>query len=287
MRVSIEFLHQLVERLEQATKANLQTPGRKGCLIQLGPESADGVMVAGDLHGNRVNFNKIVKAAALDAHPHRHLVLQEVVHGGPTYPNGGCMSHMLLEDVAALKVKYPDRVHFLLSNHEVAEVLKTPLMKGGVSQNQLFAAGLDYAYGAAGSRIAQGFHSFIRTCPLAIRLRNGVFISHSAPDQRSLPTFDLKNFTRELRDNDFEMGGFAYGMIWGRDHDPAHIKKFAELVKSTALVHGHEPTPAGWQTPNEYQLIFDGSGPECFTVLIPLDRKLTVKDLVASLVKHG
>ena len=51
-------------------------------------------MVTGDLHGHRRNFNLIRRIAASDNIPERHLVLQEVCHGGPTYPqNGGCMSH--------------------------------------------------------------------------------------------------------------------------------------------------------------------------------------------------
>jgi hypothetical protein len=56
------------------------------------------------------------RLADLDRNPRRHLIMQEVCHGGPTYPDGGCKSHRMLEDVARLKVRYPERFHFLLSN---------------------------------------------------------------------------------------------------------------------------------------------------------------------------
>ena len=105
MAVSIEFLHELVDRFEAAAKANRTTNGRRGSVVHLSEENADSVVLAGDLHGNRENYNKILKAARLDKFPKRHLVLQEVVHGGGQYPNGGCMSHMLLEDVAKLELQ--------------------------------------------------------------------------------------------------------------------------------------------------------------------------------------
>lgn len=287
MQVTITFLNELVDRLLEAAKANLQTRGRRGSVVHLGPEDASEVLVAGDLHGNRTNYNKILRAANLDAHPNRHLVLQEVVHGGPTYPNGGCMSHIMLEDVAALKVKYPDRFHFLVCNHELGQVLGTPLLKSGASQNQLFDSGLVHAYGPAAARIAECYAQFVLSCPLAVRLRTGVFISHSVPEKKEMKEFDPRVFARELERADFEPGGSAYRLVWGRDHDAEHIRQFATLVRSTALVNGHEPTPAGFQSPNPHQIIFDASGPECYLCVVPANRKVTAQDLAASLVKLG
>ncbi|MFO0947632.1 MAG: metallophosphoesterase [Planctomycetota bacterium] len=281
--VPIEFLNELVDRFSTATKANQATAGRRGCVVHLGPELCDGVVVSGDLHGNRKNFNKIVKVANLDKFPKRHLVLQEVVHGGPTYPNGGCMSHMLLEDVAKLKVKYPNRVHFLLCNHELSECMKVQLSKAGGSENHKFAVGLENAYGPAAPRIQECYRDFIRSCPLALRMTNGVFISHSAPDKPGLARFDRRVFDRELFDEDLLVGGSAYSIVWGREHDSAHIQKFADMVGCNVLLHGHEPTPAGYQNPNDHQIIFDASGPECWVSLVPIGRQLTAKLLVEKL----
>ena len=107
MVASIEYIEKTIATFEKAAEANLDTPGRQGNTIVLTPELAGEVMVTGDLHGHRRNFNLIRKTADLDAHPRRHLILQEVCHGGPTYPaNGGCMSHAMLEDVAKLKAEY-------------------------------------------------------------------------------------------------------------------------------------------------------------------------------------
>lgn len=283
MLVSVEFLHQLMERLAAATEANRRTAGRRGSTVHLGPPTCEAVVVAGDLHGNRANYNRILKAANLDKFPKRHLVLQEVVHGGPTYPNGGCMSHMLLEDVAALKVKYPDRVHFLLCNHELSECLRVELTKGGNSENHKFAVALEHAYGPAAGRVAEGYRSFIRSCPLAVRLANGVFISHSTPDRKAIERFDVGVFERELHEADLLPGGSAHALVWGRDHDPEHVGRFARLVNAQVLLHGHEPTPAGYQIPNDWQIILDASGPECWCALVPAHRPLTAKLLAEKL----
>ncbi len=285
MKVTIEFLHELDDRFAAATKANRQTKGRTGSIVQLGPEEADELMIFGDLHGNRVNFNKIVRYASLDENPRRHLVLQEVVHGGPTYEGGGCMSHMLLEDVAKLKVKYPDRVHFLLSNHELSECTKTSLNKGGISQNQMFASGIETAYGPAAGRIAELYKAFILSLPLAVRLKNGIFISHTLPDKQSVKTFDPKVITRELTAGDVIIGGSAHAMVWGREHDNEFVSKFAKLFKSTLLIHGHEPTPAGFQTPNDYQIILDASGKECWGVTVTTRETPSLADTVKRMVK--
>nr|NKB45418.1 hypothetical protein [Alphaproteobacteria bacterium] len=83
---------------------NLNTPGREHNVVRITPEMGDEVMITADLHGHRRNYAKIRRIADLANNPKRHLVLQEVCHGGPTYPsNGGCMSHTMLEDVARLK----------------------------------------------------------------------------------------------------------------------------------------------------------------------------------------
>ena len=58
------------------------------------------------------------------------------------------MSHAILEDIARLKVRYPDRVHFLLGNHELAELTDYPIQKNKQMLNVLFRMGLEQMYGA-------------------------------------------------------------------------------------------------------------------------------------------
>ena len=143
MVASNQYIEEIIAMFARATEANLHTPTREGNVMVITEESADEVMITGDLHGHRRNFNLIKKIAALDKHPKRHLVLQEVCHGGPLYiQNSGCMSHTVLEDVAILKNKFPDRVHFILGNHELAELTDFPIQKNKQLLNHAFQAGI-------------------------------------------------------------------------------------------------------------------------------------------------
>ncbi len=122
------------------------TPGRSGGIITL--DRADEVMVVGDLHGNLPAFKKVLAIAALDRHPRRHLVLQELVHGPHSYPDDkGDRSHQLVDLVAALKCQYPDRVHLILGNHELSELTGRSIGKDGEGLNAKFRRGIETAYG--------------------------------------------------------------------------------------------------------------------------------------------
>ncbi|MGA2797955.1 MAG: hypothetical protein ABSE63_10270, partial [Thermoguttaceae bacterium] len=83
MVASNQYIEEIIAMFAQATQANLRTPTREGNVIVISEEAADEVMITGDLHGHRRNYNLIKKIAGLDKHPKRHLVLQEVCHGGP------------------------------------------------------------------------------------------------------------------------------------------------------------------------------------------------------------
>lgn len=282
MAASIQFLNELEDRFAKATALNRATRRRRGSTVHIAAEDADAVVVIGDLHGNRNNFNKVIKAVGLDKYPKRHLVLQEVAHGGTAYPNGGCMSHTLLEEVAALKIKYPDRFHFLLCNHELSEFAGEPILKAGISQNMLFALGLEYAYGHAADRIHECYRDFVLACPLAIRMSNGAFISHSIPNKKSVAKFDVSVLNRELDRNDIQIGGPAYSLVWGRDNDAEHAAKFCELFEANFVINGHWPAPKGFEVPNDRQIILDASGAECYCCIVP-SRETSHSEIVAKM----
>jgi len=93
------------------------------------------------------NFRTLLKLADLAAHPRRHFVLQEVVHGPFRYPAGGDKSHQLLDLVAALAVQFPRQVHFLLGNHELSQWTNRRIEKADEDLNDLFRQGIETAYG--------------------------------------------------------------------------------------------------------------------------------------------
>ncbi len=286
MVASIEFIEKVIEYYTDAARINEENPDREGNVVVIDPESVDEVMITGDLHGNRHNFNAIRRIADLRNQPRRHLILQEVCHGGPTYPvNGGCMSHTLLEDVAKMVTEFPGRVHFLLGNHELSELTDYPIQKNNQMLNLLFRLGLQQAYGAAADKVREASFPFIQSCPLAVRLPGGVFCSHSIPQGSDTSPFDTSVFQRELETADFHGRSAVFDLVWGRDYREDNADAFATQVKAEVLINGHEPCTDGFSTPNSRQVIVDCCNDKACYVLLPTDQSWNQSQVVARIAK--
>lgn len=286
MAASNEYIEQVIASYQKATNINWESPDREGNVIALYPDGADDVMVTGDLHGHRRNFNLIRRAADLDNHPRRRLVLQEVCHGGPTYPtNGGCMSHTMLEDVAKLITQYPHRVHFILGNHELSEMTEYPIQKNKQMLNLMFRLGMQQMYASAIERVREAMVAFLQSCPFAIRLPGGVFISHSIPERCDSQRFDSSIFSRSIDPVEFFNRTSIFDLVWGRDYRPENAKAFARLVGAQVLINGHEPCSDGFYAPNQTQVILDCCSDKATYVLLPLDREWSHAEIVAQICK--
>jgi len=280
MVASNEYIEKVIGQLSEASKANWDTPGREGSVVRLPNDPGTEVLISGDLHGNRANFLAIQKAAALDEHPYRHLVLQEVCHGGPTYPTGGCMSHKTLEDVARLKTEYPDRVHFLLGNHELSELTDYPIQKNRQILNLQFRLGMQQMYGLETDRVRQAYAQFFLSCPLAVRLSGGVFVCHSIPEGVDRTGFDVSIFSRTLGPADMQQRSEVFDLVWGRDYRAENAAAFAKLVQAQVLINGHEPCPKGFAVPNPHQVILDCCNRPAAYVLLPCDQPLNQEQVI-------
>ncbi len=264
-----------------AAEKSWQCGHRHGNVVELGVEAGDDIFVAADLHGNRLNFRRLCELADLEHNPRRHLIMQEVCHGGPSYPDGGCMSHLLLEDVARLQARFPDRFHFLLSNHELAELLDYPISKGKKMLNLSFRCGIQEMYGSAAEEVRHAYQQYISSCPLAVRLPHGVFISHSLPERVDKDGFDVDVLQRRLTGADLKACGPAFRLVWGRDYRVANAEAFAKLIGAELLIHGHEPCPEGCRMPNQRQVIIDCCGDRGAFLHLPIGPKLTHRDVMS------
>ena len=273
----------MLNTLRRAIDRVAATPGRSGHLVRL--ENCTEVLVAGDLHGHVANFQVILKAADLASHPTRHLVLQELIHGKFRYPSGGDKSHQLVDLFAALKCQYPDRVHLLPGNHELAQWTDRPIGKADEELNDVFRRGVTDAYGAAAPDVYRAYCDLFQALPLALRTPNDVFISHSLIPGKNLDAFDPKRLeAEEYTTPDFQPGGVVYDLLWGRDTSEVTATAFLQKVEAEWLVSGHIPTDAGYLVPNPRQLIVDCSATPAAYVLFPADRPLTHAELVQGVV---
>jgi hypothetical protein len=264
----------LLRTFTKAVQATSSTPGRRGRLLHL--EGATEVLVAGDLHGNLENLRAILDRAQLQQHPGRHLILQELVHGPLRYVSGGDKSHQALDVFAALKGQYPHRVHMLLGNHELSQWTDQVIGKGNEIYNQIFRQGVSDCYGLRADEIYAAYLELFNVLPLAIRTPNRVFLSHSLPSGKRLPTFNAAFLEQDDIDpGEFQLGGSIHALVWGRDTRPETVAAFLERVDADLLISGHIPCDNGYDAPNDRQLILDSMKEPAAYCLFPTDRPLT------------
>jgi hypothetical protein len=252
-------------------------------LITLDASVVD-VLVMGDLHGNLPGFRQALLFADLAQNPHRHLVLQELVHGPRFYPDdGGDKSHQLVDVVCALKCQFPERVHLILGNHELSELTGRPIAKAGVALNALFSQGVATAYGAHAAEVYDAYRDLFASLPLAVRTPNRVFLIHTLPDPLDLESFDPAIFDLDTwPDEAMARHGAVYAVTWGRNTEPANADRFAELVDADYFITGHQPCDNGYRRPNHRQIIIDGTDPCPTCCLFPASVPVTIESLVDS-----
>jgi hypothetical protein len=269
----------LLSLLRGAAEAFRAVPGRRGRLIAL--DAADEVLVGGDLHGHLENFRKLFAAADLVRHPRRHLVLQELIHTRAD-SFAADTSHQLVDLLAALVCQYPDRVHFLIGNHELAQATDRPIFKGDATHNDLFWEGVWSSYGERAGEVYAAYLELFGAAPLALRTPNRVFISHSLPPAKWLDAFDPAALEQDPSDPaGLAAGGSVYALLWGRDTAAEHVAAFLAKVDADLLITGHVPCDRGFEVPNDRQVILDCMGePACYC-LLPTGRPLAHDELVA------
>ncbi|UCD52649.1 MAG: metallophosphoesterase [Phycisphaerales bacterium] len=233
-----------IDLLNRGITANHTDRCRRGNLVRL-PE-AGSLVVAGDIHGHRRNFERIAAYADLEHHPDRHLVLQEIIHGGPEDHAGGCLSYQLLFEAIHLKLAFPDQVHFVMGNHDTACICSSEVMKNGKEMNRAMSAALERQFQDATSDVALALRQFLFSQPLAVRCKNRVWVSHSLPGDRYVDSFDQSIFDRELKINDCERPGDVYTLTWGRRHSQDALDTLAGRFDVDLFVVGHQAQPRGW-----------------------------------------
>jgi hypothetical protein len=272
----------ILSTIRKATDLIRGTPGRTGAVVVL--EQADEVMVVGDLHGNLPAFRQALMVAALDRHPRRHLVLQELVHEVSKYDEDRPdRSHRLVDLVSALKCQYPHRVHLILGNHELSELTGRIIGKDGQALNLRFRKGIELSYGPRTHEVYQAYLDLFATLPLAVRAPNRVFICHTVPDGHLLDSLDLDLLgVSEWPPEAMKRGGTIYALTWGRDTTPETADRFAAMIDADLFVTGHQPCDEGFRKANHRQIIIDGTNPYPAYCLFSVVEPATIESLIQS-----
>jgi len=272
----------IVDLLNKGIEACNADKFRRGNLIHL---PADGsLVITGDIHGHRRNFERIIAFADLANNPNRHIVLQEIIHGGPEDSQGGCLSYKLLLDAVRYKLDFPDRVHIIMGNHDTACINSSEVMKDGREMNRAMRLAMDREFEQAGADVGLAIRQFLFSQPLAIRCDNRIWVSHSLPSDRYIDKFDPKILDRQLKINDVVRPGSAYLLTWGRKHSQQLLDKMAKLFDVDIFILGHQPQEQGWSRVGDNLIIIASNHNHGCLLSIDLAKSYTIEQLIDSIV---
>ncbi|MGF1632737.1 MAG: metallophosphoesterase [Phycisphaerae bacterium] len=275
----------VIETFEAATEENRLSSTRHGQVTTL-PDTGE-VWMTGDLHDHRANFRKLVAAADLGNNPDRHLILHELIHGEHVDATGAEHSWWMLWQAAELKCDFPEQVHFLFANHDLAQIHGEGIMKAGQSVCEAFNKGVKADFGDKRGMAQVAMTEFLLSLPLAVRCPNGLFFCHSLPSGEQIDGFDYDVFEREeLTSSDYtRRTGPVYQLIWGRNQPPEAAAAFADRVEAGIVVTGHQPQDTGHGVNGERHLILASDHNQGVFLPLKLDETYTMKQLVGRLKK--
>jgi len=232
----------------QAAQASRDAACRKGSVDEI---LAPGRLIAtGDLHDNPLHLAHLIDATGLAGDdPHGpHLTLHEIIHSDRLVA-GVDLSHRALARVADLKRRHPERVHALLANHELAQVVGAGIVKNGIRVVEAFDDGLEFAFGEDAPSVREAINEFIRAMPLALRChtpRGDILCAHSLPDPAMMGRFDTTVLDRDLTEDDYQpRRGAAHLMVWGRGYDAELLEDLVERWGVSMFILGHEHVENG------------------------------------------
>jgi predicted phosphodiesterase len=272
----------IIDLLKDGQNACGKDRFRRGNLINLPAKGS--LVVTGDIHGHRRNFERIVAFADLEKNPDRHLVLQEIIHGGAEDDQGGCLSYELLFDVVRYKLAFPNQVHIIMGNHDTAFISNSKVMKGGREMNLSMRQALDRQFGGDSENIKLAIKQFLFSQPLAVKCVNRIWVSHSVPAERYLSKFDPSVLDEQLKINDVVRPGSAYILTWGRKHSQSLLNKMANLFDVDIFILGHQAQSEGWNRAGENLIIIASDHSHGCLLPINLAKFYTVEELIESIV---
>jgi len=235
-----------IDTFRRAAELNLEDPIREGSLLCFANYGQ--IVMTGDMHGHRRNFEKLVKYCQLESTPLRHVILHELIHEEPASYGAPDRSVELLLDAAKWKTFFPDQIHFLQSNHELAQLQNHQISKGGRIVTDDFDRGVAEAFGTENlDKALEAIDAFIASFPLAGRSQNRILFAHSLPDVAFMDEFNPDCVDQPADKLDYSEGGPIYQLVWGRRHTPALLDRLAASYDVDFFIIGHQPQDFGYE----------------------------------------
>ncbi len=273
---------EIINLCKRAAQLNYSAKYRRGSIAHL-PDTGK-VVITGDLHGHRRNFEKITGFADLSKNLQTHLVLQEILHGGPEDNLGGCLSFNLLFDVLRYRLRFPDRVHIILGNHDTAVINDNNVLKSGKEMTQAMKAAMKRRFGDGYEPVEVALKQYLLSQLLAVKCPNRIWISHSLPADGYVHSFDTKIFDRKLSLDDVIRPGPAYLFTWGRAHSDQALAELAQIFDVDIFIVGHQPQDTGWTRAGKNLIILASDHNHGCLIWTDLAQSYTIEQLADSIV---
>lgn len=224
----------------------------------------EGVLLAStDVHGSGEDFRRMraIFEDAVAEEPNTHwAILGDIVHGPsdearerrPDLYEYDDESGTIARELVELIDTYPDRVHFVLGNHDWAHV-------GGPATRKFYPDEAEHLESNLSTEEIETLHRLLKGALLCLITPCGAFLSHASPGA----LFDSLD---EL--NDIELGepleGRQLGLV---EHLTTYYGQRAPVCRSFLrhtsdlcdldlqfVVHGHDRDEEGWFTHEDTQL---------------------------------
>ena len=267
-----------VDIFHLAADLNRSDDRREGNVVVIPPPCR--IVVAGDLHGNRRAFGKIVSHANLSGDPQCRLVLQEILHGPPDSQSGQDRSIEILMRAARLKIEHPRQVLFVMGNHDLAQVSGSEITKYGRGVCKAFIEGVKFAFAGDAGDVLDALREFFLSMPLALRCPNGVFIAHSLPSPGKFDEACFEILNRPITPEDMQRGHPAYKWVWGRRQTADQLETLAEKLDAEFFLMAHQHTEAGYDILSRHGAVVLSDHFGGYIVEFRDDQKITGDSLV-------
>jgi len=273
---------QIIDLARDAAAINLSTELRRGNILHL-PETGR-LIVTGDLHGHRKNFEKTIALADLENNPGTHILFQEILHGGEEDSNGGCASFMLFFDILRMQLRFPNRVHLIMSNHDTAIITQGDVLKGGREMNKPFNEAMKRCFEEEYEPVKTALTDYLLSQPLAAKTVKKIWISHSLPADRFAGDFDTSIFEKQLGPKDLKRPKPAYTLTWGRSHSPQTLTKLAEKLDAAVFILGHQPAENGFRLEFPNTIILTTEHNHGCLLSLDMAKSYTIEELASAVI---
>ncbi len=268
---------EIIAAFERGARENRRDSFRTGNLVHLTPPGS--VFMTGDLHGNELNFDRLCRAAQLARHPRRHLILHEILHNTMNQSVDQCDSYLLLARAAQLKTNFPHQVHFLLSNHEMAQLTGDEILKNGQPMVRAVNTSISVEFAEKSTLVQQAMYDFILSMPVAIRTANRIWMSHSLPSDRHIRSFESDIFDQELTLEDIKHNSSLHALTWDRRQSPDGLDMLQEKWDVDHFIVGHQPQATGYCLLHDRLIILASDHPHGCYLPFELGKKYNKEEL--------